>query len=112
VQKQAIHDNAGTANSSRKDHVAQAKEIPWRCDRSFKPRWESLMKTLIAISAATFMAASMSGASAATSEVRQPWCASVDGALNCVYRTLAECSQAARTEGNVCIPNPRPAVRK
>jgi len=70
------------------------------------------MKTLIAISAATFMAASMGTASAVTSEVRQPWCASVDGALNCTYATLEACTQAARTEGNVCIPDPRPPVRK
>src|SRR5882762_10230202 len=33
VQKQAIHDNAGTANFSRKDHVAQAKEIDRKSTR-------------------------------------------------------------------------------
>ena len=70
------------------------------------------MKALLAISTATFLAASLSGATAATSEVRQPWCASVDGAMNCVYATLEACTKAALTEGNVCIPDPRPAVKK
>lgn len=70
------------------------------------------MKALIAISAMTFMAASIGPASAVTSAVRQPWCASVDGALNCVYATLEACSAAARTEGNVCIRDPRPPVKK
>jgi hypothetical protein len=70
------------------------------------------MKALTSISAAIFMAAFIGAASAATSEVRQPWCASVDGALNCVYPTLASCTQDARTDGSVCIPDPRPAVKK
>jgi hypothetical protein len=65
------------------------------------------MKVLTSISAAIFMAAFMGAASAATAEVSQPWCASVDGALNCTYATLASCTQAALTEGNVCVPNPR-----
>jgi hypothetical protein len=69
------------------------------------------MKVLTSISAAIFMAVFMSAASAATSEVRQPWCASVDGALNCLYPTLAACTQAARTDGSVCVPDPRPAVK-
>ena len=70
------------------------------------------MKTLFAISTATLLAASVSGAFAVTAEVRQPWCASVDGAMNCIYPTLEACTAAARTEGNVCIPDPRPAVKK
>ena len=70
------------------------------------------MKVLTTISAAIFIAAFMGAASAATSEVRQPWCASVDGALNCVYPTLAACTKDALTEGNVCVPDPRPPVKK
>ena len=70
------------------------------------------MKVLTSISAAILMAAFMGAASAATSEVRQPWCAQVDGALNCVYPTLAACTQDALTEGSVCVPDPRPPVKK
>jgi hypothetical protein len=70
------------------------------------------MKVLLPISAVIFLATFMGSASAVTSEVRQPWCAYVDGAMNCTYSTLAACSQDSRTEGHVCIPDPRPPVRR
>ena len=70
------------------------------------------MKVLLPISAAIFMATFTGAASAATSEVRQPWCSNVDGAVECIYPTLAACSKASRTESSVCIPDPRPPVKK
>ena len=46
-------------------------------------------------------------AASAQAQTNLAYCAQAkDGALECVYATLAACEQTARTESSTCIPNP------
>ena len=65
-----------------------------------------LPKAIGALAIATMLSSSPSLAQ--TSEVNQPWCSTDrDAAMNCLYRTQAECESVMRAEGGECVPNPR-----
>jgi len=65
-----------------------------------------LPKAIGALAIATLLSSSPSLAQ--TSEVNEPWCSTDrDAAMNCLYRTQAECESVMRAEGGECVPNPR-----
>lgn len=61
---------------------------------------------LLALAVAALTLTAMDSASA-TRQVNRKWCSSQDGAMNCVYRTLAKCEKTTRGEGGECVRNPR-----
>jgi Protein of unknown function (DUF3551) len=65
------------------------------------------MKVRILITTAALLTLTVTGASAANPDVRRKWCSNQDGAMNCVYRTLARCEKTTRGEGGECVRNPR-----
>src|SRR6267142_1573155 len=65
-----------------------------------------LPKAIGALAIATLL--SSSPIRAQTSEVNEPWCSTDrDAAMNCLYRTQAECESVMRAEGGECVSNPR-----
>jgi hypothetical protein len=64
-----------------------------------------LPKAIGALAMATML--SSSPGLAQPSEVNEPWCSTDrDTAMNCPYRTQAECESVMRVEGGECVPNP------